>query len=310
VRVKVKAAGVCMSDWHIMIGDWPLPLPMVLGHEAAGEVIDEVGPGVTSVKKGDHVIFSFRSNCGHCAYCSKGRTVLCIGFNDTPRWGMHDGTSRVKLNGEPVNVMARIGTFTEYSVCPAEQVVESAQGPALDACGDHRLLGRDRRRRRDPPRQGRGGLERARGRLRRRRPQRRAGRAPRRRQDDHRLSTCSTTSCRWRPLRRHAHRQCQAPGRDQDGYGDHRRARRRLRLRRHRHRADDVLQIVDSLAPAGHAVIVGIPAFSTRAAVAPISWSTREKTLSGTYYGSIRPTIDFGDARGSLDGSASSTSTT
>ncbi|MEQ1611176.1 MAG: alcohol dehydrogenase catalytic domain-containing protein, partial [Hyphomicrobiaceae bacterium] len=121
-RVKVKAAGVCMSDWHIMNGDWPLPLPMVLGHEAAGEVV-EVGPGVTNVKKGDHVIFSFRPHCGHCSYCSRGRTVLCTGHDDTPRWGMHDGTSRVKLNGEPVNVMARIGTFTEYSVCPAEQLV-------------------------------------------------------------------------------------------------------------------------------------------------------------------------------------------
>jgi S-(hydroxymethyl)glutathione dehydrogenase / alcohol dehydrogenase len=122
VRVEVKAAGVCMSDWHIMNGDWPLPLPMVLGHEAAGVVV-ELGAGVTNVKKGDHVIFSFRPHCGHCAYCSKGRTVLCSGRNDTPRWLMHDGTARVRLNGEPVNQMARIGTFSEHVVCPAEQVV-------------------------------------------------------------------------------------------------------------------------------------------------------------------------------------------
>ena len=71
VRVKVKAAGVCMSDWHIMIGDWPMPLPMVLGHEAAGEVV-EVGAGVDSTKVGDHVIFSFRENCGHCRFCTQG----------------------------------------------------------------------------------------------------------------------------------------------------------------------------------------------------------------------------------------------
>ena len=88
VRVQVKAAGICMSDWHIMNGDWPLPLPMVLGHEAAG-IVAELGPGVTNVKKGDHVIFSFRPHCGHCRYCSKGRTVLCTGHNDTPRWRMH-----------------------------------------------------------------------------------------------------------------------------------------------------------------------------------------------------------------------------
>jgi Zn-dependent alcohol dehydrogenase len=71
VRVQVKAAGVCMSDWHIMNGDWPLPLPMVLGHEAAG-IVAELGPGVTNVRKGDHVIFSFRPHCGHCSYCSRG----------------------------------------------------------------------------------------------------------------------------------------------------------------------------------------------------------------------------------------------
>jgi S-(hydroxymethyl)glutathione dehydrogenase / alcohol dehydrogenase len=122
VRVRV-AAGVCMSDWHIMNGDWPLPLPMVLGHEAAG-IVAENGPGVDHVRPGDHVIFSFRPHCGRCRYCSSGQTVLCIGHNDTPRWGMHDGTARVRLNGEPVNQMARIGTFSEEVVCPAEQVVK------------------------------------------------------------------------------------------------------------------------------------------------------------------------------------------
>src|SRR5262245_52022292 len=123
VRVQVKAAGVCMSDYHIMNGDWPLPLPMVLGHEAAGIVV-ELGPGVQNVKKGDHVIFSFRPHCGHCRYCASGRSVLCTGRNDSPRWLMHDGSARLKLNGEPVNQMARIGTFSEHVVCPAEQVVK------------------------------------------------------------------------------------------------------------------------------------------------------------------------------------------
>jgi S-(hydroxymethyl)glutathione dehydrogenase/alcohol dehydrogenase len=122
VRVQVKAAGVCLSDYHIMNGDWPLPLPMVLGHEAAGIVV-ELGQGVTHVKKGDHIIFSFRPNCGHCRYCAQGRSVICNGHDDSARLRMHDGTSRVKLNGEPVNQMARIGTFSEYVVCPAEQVV-------------------------------------------------------------------------------------------------------------------------------------------------------------------------------------------
>jgi len=78
----------------------------------------------TVFKPGDHIIFSFRPHCGRCRYCSSGQTVLCIGHNDTPRWRMHDGTARVRLNGEPVNQMARIGTFSEQVVCPAEQVVK------------------------------------------------------------------------------------------------------------------------------------------------------------------------------------------
>src|SRR5438094_425707 len=121
-RVKVKAAGVCHSDWHIMNGDWPLPLPMVLGHEAAG-VVEEVAPCVTNVKPGDHVIFSFRPHCGRCLYCSIGRSILCDGHNDTPRWVLFDGTHRLKRGGDEIKQMARIGTFAEQVVCPAEQLV-------------------------------------------------------------------------------------------------------------------------------------------------------------------------------------------
>src|SRR5881397_2705652 len=57
-RVRVMATGVCHSDWHVINGDWTLPLPMVLGHEAAG-IVEEVGPGVSTVRRGDHIIFSF-----------------------------------------------------------------------------------------------------------------------------------------------------------------------------------------------------------------------------------------------------------
>src|SRR5262245_49474086 len=121
-RVKVKAAGICHSDWHVMNGDWTPPLPMVLGHEAAG-VVQEVGPGVSNVKAGDHVIFSFRPHCGRCLYCTSGRTVLCDGYTSA-RWAMLDGTTRLKLpDGQPVNQMARIGTFSEAVVCAAEMLV-------------------------------------------------------------------------------------------------------------------------------------------------------------------------------------------
>lgn len=122
-RFKVKATGVCLSDRHVMNGDWPMPLPYVSGYEAPG-IVEEVGAGVTNVKVGDHIIFSFRPNCGHCRYCSRGRSVLCDGHSDSPRYLLHDGTARMQLDGEPVNQMARIGTFSEYVVCPSEQLVK------------------------------------------------------------------------------------------------------------------------------------------------------------------------------------------
>jgi NDMA-dependent alcohol dehydrogenase len=120
-RVKVMAAGVCHSDWHIMNGDWQLPLPMVLGHEAAG-VVEEVGAGVSHVKPGDHIIFSFRVNCGRCMYCAMGRSILCDGHKSV-RWAMIDGSTRLKRDGQDVFQMARIGTFSEHVVCPAEMLV-------------------------------------------------------------------------------------------------------------------------------------------------------------------------------------------
>jgi S-(hydroxymethyl)glutathione dehydrogenase/alcohol dehydrogenase len=120
-RVKVMGAGVCHSDWHIMNGDWTVPLPMVLGHEAAG-IVQEVAPGVANVKPGDHVIFSFRPHCGRCLYCSIGRSILCDGHT-SPRWALLDGTQRIKRNGQGINQMARIGTFAESVVCPAEMLV-------------------------------------------------------------------------------------------------------------------------------------------------------------------------------------------
>ncbi|PYM64057.1 MAG: dehydrogenase [Candidatus Rokuibacteriota bacterium] len=124
-RVRVMATGVCHSDWHIINGDWTLPLPMVLGHEAAG-VVEEVGPGVSNVRRGDHIIFSFRPHCGRCFYCSSGRSILCEGYT-SPRFVMLDGTHRLRRNGQDINQMARLGTFAESVVCPAEMLVPIAK---------------------------------------------------------------------------------------------------------------------------------------------------------------------------------------
>jgi len=292
VRVKVKAAGVCMSDWHIMNGDWPLPLPMVLGHEAAG-IIDEVGPGVTSVKKGDHVIFSFRSNCGHCPYCAKGRTVLCIGYNDTSRWVMHDGTSRVKLNGEAINVMARIGTFTEYSVCPVDQVVKVREDlpwthAAIIGCSVATGVGAAIRHAKVEAGStvlvvgcGGVGLNVIQG-------ARLAGAKT--------IIACDLLDNKLQMATNFGATHI-VNGKRQDVIKTVKEITGGLGV----DYAFDaigteptVLQIVDSLAPAGHAVIVGIPAFSTKAPIAPHLMVYGEQTLSGTYYGSVRPAVDFG----------------
>ena len=88
----------------------------------AGEIA-ECGPGVTTVKPGDHVIFSFRPHCGRCRYCTQGRTVLCIGRASVPPGSLYDGTLRIKHKGQGINQMARIGTFAEEVVVPEEMVV-------------------------------------------------------------------------------------------------------------------------------------------------------------------------------------------
>lgn len=76
VLVAIKAAGLCHSDLSVINGDRPRPLPMVLGHEAAG-VVEAVGPGVSDLVPGDHVVSVFMPNCGHCLPCSEGRPALC-----------------------------------------------------------------------------------------------------------------------------------------------------------------------------------------------------------------------------------------
>ncbi len=289
--VKVRAAGVCMSDWHIMIGDWPLPLPMILGHEAAGEVV-QVGPGVTNVKKGDHVIFSFRPNCGHCPYCSRGRSVLCIGHNDTSRFVMHDGTTRVKLNGQPLNIMARIGTFTEHSVCPAEQLVPVRKDlpwthAAIIGCSVATGVGAAIRHAKVEAGSsvlvvgcGGVGLNVVQG-------ARLAGARTIIACDllDNKLQMATNfgathiiNSRKQDPIK--TVMEITGLGVDYafDAIGT----------------GPTTMQVLDSLAPAGHAVIVGIAAYSATAPIAPASLVYTEKTLSGTYYGSVRPNVDFG----------------
>src|SRR3954462_536577 len=121
VRVRVMATGLCHSDLHYLDGHRDGPYPMIMGHEGAG-VVEAVGPGVAGLAVGDHVVLSFRPNCGRCAHCLRGESVICDGHSG-PRQMMHDGTARASLRGTPLYVFTRLGTFAEHLVCPAEQAV-------------------------------------------------------------------------------------------------------------------------------------------------------------------------------------------
>ncbi|MEA1958066.1 MAG: alcohol dehydrogenase catalytic domain-containing protein, partial [Chloroflexota bacterium] len=77
ILVKLDAVGVCHTDLHFMKGEMPAPVPVVPGHEGAG-IVEKVGPGVTTVKPGDHVIMMVAFNCGKCRYCYEGRPTWCV----------------------------------------------------------------------------------------------------------------------------------------------------------------------------------------------------------------------------------------
>jgi S-(hydroxymethyl)glutathione dehydrogenase / alcohol dehydrogenase len=130
VLVRVAANGVCRSDYHTMVGEWTIPLPIVLGHEGAG-VVEAVGDGVTRSKPGDHVILNFRPNCGWCRYCTTGRPVLCSGA-DTPRWKMFDGTVRLHRGDIDIYHYARTASLAEYAVVPESGAVPVRHDMPLD----------------------------------------------------------------------------------------------------------------------------------------------------------------------------------
>ena len=114
VLVRWVANGVCHSDLHVITGDSPHPLPVILGHEAAG-VVEKVGPGVESVRPGDHVCSSYIPSCGKCWYCIGGQPTMCA-LRDKPRWFMLDGTPRFRRNGQPIHHFLQVSGYATHSV--------------------------------------------------------------------------------------------------------------------------------------------------------------------------------------------------
>ncbi|NMF86079.1 S-(hydroxymethyl)glutathione dehydrogenase/class III alcohol dehydrogenase [Nodosilinea sp. P-1105] len=119
VLVEIKATGICHTDAYTLSGQDPEGLfPAVLGHEGAG-VVAEVGPGVTSLKPGDHVIPLYVPECRQCEYCLSFKTNLCQAIRVTQGQGlMPDGSSRLSLGGESLFHYMGTSTFANYTVVP------------------------------------------------------------------------------------------------------------------------------------------------------------------------------------------------
>lgn len=117
--VEIRATGVCHTDEFTRSGEDPEGIfPAVLGHEGAGVIVD-VGPGVKSLKKGDHVIPLYVPECRECEYCTSGRTNLCQSIRETQGAGlMPDGTSRFRLGKDYVHHYMGTSTFSNYTVVP------------------------------------------------------------------------------------------------------------------------------------------------------------------------------------------------
>jgi S-(hydroxymethyl)glutathione dehydrogenase/alcohol dehydrogenase len=126
VMVKTVSSGVCHSDLHQIEGLWPMELPAVLGHEAAG-IVERVGKGVTYVHPGDHVVMNFMPFCGTCRHCQSGRPVLCTQGRGNSNH-LHKGDRRI-------NVFLSVSSFAELMVVPESGVVKVREDAPLDKLG-------------------------------------------------------------------------------------------------------------------------------------------------------------------------------
>jgi len=152
VLVRWLAAGLCHSDEHLVTGDMVIPeetrvmfglpdvFPLIGGHEGCG-VVEEIGPGVTTLQPGDHVAASFIPACGRCAFCVTGRTNLCdLGAAVFGPGQIGDGTDRHHIGGKGIAIVAKLGTFAEHGIIHESSAVKvDADLPpaavALVSCG-------------------------------------------------------------------------------------------------------------------------------------------------------------------------------
>ena len=130
VRVRYVASGVCHSDLHHIQGLVPHPTPVVFGHEGAG-IVEAVGPDVSGVQVGDHVVTSYIPSCGRCYYCTIGRPNLCE-LRDRPRYLLLDGTSRFRKGNQDVFQYLQLGTYAEMATVPDVSVIPIRKDAPLE----------------------------------------------------------------------------------------------------------------------------------------------------------------------------------
>jgi S-(hydroxymethyl)glutathione dehydrogenase/alcohol dehydrogenase len=133
VLVRIIASGVCHTDAYTLSGVDPEGLfPLILGHEGGG-IVEEVGEGVTSLQKGDHVIPLYTPECGTCKFCLSGKTNLCQRIRETQGKGlMPDGTTRFSKDGKPIFHYMGTSTFAEYTVVPEISLAKINPSAPLD----------------------------------------------------------------------------------------------------------------------------------------------------------------------------------
>lgn len=124
VLVKVAAAGLCHSDLSVINANRPRPMPMAIGHEAAG-IVAQVGAGVTDLVPGDHVVMVFMPSCGHCQPCSQGRPALCEpGAAANGKGELLSGAIRLHQDGAPLHHHLGCSAFADYAVVSRRSLVQ------------------------------------------------------------------------------------------------------------------------------------------------------------------------------------------
>lgn len=134
VRVRVGSCGICHSDLSSIDGTFPVPTPIILGHEAAG-VVEALGDGIRSLAVGDHVVMTPNGACGSCYGCRRGEPGTCVNAQAMWAFAMPDGTQRLSRGGEPVFRGLGVAAFAEQLVTPEDGAVKIDSDIPLDvAC--------------------------------------------------------------------------------------------------------------------------------------------------------------------------------